>query len=253
MRSKRSRKYCCHRAFEYPDTTGIGIKENDGCISGQKGPYIVIVKLLGLDLRAPSPGDGFAPAQSLHILHTLVPPRIRERRRFPMKAATVLILALCLVVLGCSDQGTLQATSTSQSFAPSTIPLGPCDPVMGAGQTFGTPTGFAGSADLVIRGVEFTAQVTTILLGPIRETDDGTLLADTSHTFDLGADGTFVTVDKARLVPTAVPGVFRLNSTLKVTEGADKGNLTAQGTITLIPGQEATDFDVHGSICGFGN
>jgi hypothetical protein len=178
---------------------------------------------------------------------------MRIRRRISMKLATCLIAFSTLLLLACSGDAPFEPLSASpRSEAPARIPQTPCDVVTGEGHTDAAgPVTFAGFADLVVGGQEFPGvQVTTTLLG-MRETDTGTLLADTSHAFGPVASPWFVTTDKARLEPTGVPGEFRLNSTMKVTapEGME-GNLTSHGTISLIPGGNGADFDIHGTLCG---
>ncbi|MDH3217554.1 MAG: hypothetical protein OEN01_14930 [Candidatus Krumholzibacteria bacterium] len=144
-----------------------------------------------------------------------------------------------------ADQSSAQNISVAQSGKRA------CDVVTGVGHTYivGQFT-FAGSADLVVGGQVFDdVEITTTLL-EMRETDTGTLLALTSHAFGPAANPWFVTTDKARLEPTGVPGEFRINSTMKVTapEGM-RGNLTAHGTISLIPGGNGAEFEIHGVLC----
>ncbi|MFQ5806227.1 MAG: hypothetical protein ACE5I3_07250 [Phycisphaerae bacterium] len=138
-----------------------------------------------------------------------------------------------------------------------------CDPVSGHGDTAqenpGDPTSpFVGTATVRIRGDTFEdVAVTTILLGPPKEGDDGTLIAQTSHTFTVddpegSLQGSFTTTDKAVLEPTDTPGLFRLNSNMKITSGTGDfenagGRLHGHGEIDL--GMGEASFDINGVIC----
>ncbi len=139
----------------------------------------------------------------------------------------------------------------------------PCDPVSGTGATaVDVPFVFEGFATVVIRGVEFEFDVTTVLLGDPVEGDDGTLHVETSHTFSLDDVGDFTTTDKAVADPLDEPGLFRLNSTLRITTGTGafegvSGRLTVHGEIDLFdeingvgfPFFGESSWDVHGVVC----
>ena len=72
-----------------------------------------------------------------------------------------------------------------------------CDKVSGTGHTAADNQGaFQGTASFKINGATVNAAITTVLLGPPRVTEDGTLHATTSHTF-VFEDGTFTTLDSA--------------------------------------------------------
>jgi len=129
-----------------------------------------------------------------------------------------------------------------------------CNPVDGWGSTTDEDGDgvFVGSGALVIRGAEFEVSITTVLLAGPFEGDDGTLHATTSHTFSFDEENSFITTDKAILEPTDIPGVFTLNSNMKITSGTgmfewSSGRLHAHGEIDLING--VTSFDINGVIC----
>ncbi len=132
-----------------------------------------------------------------------------------------------------------------------------CDPLSGSGHTFGVAEGvFEGEGILFIRGEEFAVSITTILLGPPVEGDDGTLHAVTSHTFvfDDDDESSITTIDKAVLEPLETPGWYRINSNMKIASGtgefdAARGRLHAHGEICLVPGSEEAIFTIRGTIC----
>lgn len=130
-----------------------------------------------------------------------------------------------------------------------------CDKVRGAGHTFATgPATFQGSATVKIGDEEYNAAVTTNLLGPPRVTEDGTLLAHTSHTFVFGNGSSFTTFDNAVLSPTDTPGVYNLNTRAEIIQGTGdydgaSGSLSIHGTINLFSGEVVWRFT--GQLCTF--
>ena len=128
-----------------------------------------------------------------------------------------------------------------------------CDKVRGTGNTFATgPATFQGTATVNIGGQEYTATVTTNLLGPPKVTDDGTLLAHTSHTFVFSDGSTFTTFDNTVLSPTDAPGVYDLNTRAEIIQGTGgyggvSGSLSIHGTISFVSGEVVWRFT--GQIC----
>ncbi len=94
----------------------------------------------------------------------------------------------------------------------------------------------------------------SVLLGPPRVTEDGTLHATTSHTF-VFADGTFTTLDSAVLSPTDTQGVYRLNTRATISGGTENyanacGSLSIHGTIDLVSREVVWRFT--GRVCDCG-
>jgi hypothetical protein len=131
-----------------------------------------------------------------------------------------------------------------------------CDKVSGTGHTFAVgPTTFQGTASLNINNTNIIVTVTTNLLGPPTATEDGTLLATTSHTFVFQDGSSLTTLDHAVLSPTETPGLYNLNTRAAITAGAGIyenacGQLSIHGTINLINGE--VQWDVTGRICDCG-
>ena len=131
-----------------------------------------------------------------------------------------------------------------------------CANVKGTGSTMAVAEGvFQGAAAVNSSGQTQNASVTTYLLGPPNATEDGTLHATTSHTFDLGNGDSFTTLDRAVLSPTDTPGFYNLNTKATITGGTGTyanacGSLNVHGTINLITGQVTWRFT--GRICDCG-
>jgi len=138
-----------------------------------------------------------------------------------------------------------------------------CQRVHGTGLTFQNVAvvgPFEGTAELNLGD----ADVRSDLLGLPEEKPDGTLHALTSHRFDL-EDGSFVTVDKAILAPTETPGLFNVNSRLRICATPDCeaeivegeivngralcGRLSVHGTINFGVFPAEADWRVTGKIC----
>jgi len=128
-----------------------------------------------------------------------------------------------------------------------------CDKLSGTGHTFAIgPATFQGIASLNLNNTSVIVTVTTNLLGPPTATDDGTLLATTSHTFVFQDGSSLTTLDHAVLSPTGTPGLYNLNTRAAITggTGTDKdacGQLSIHGTINLISGE--VQWSVTGRIC----
>ena len=128
-----------------------------------------------------------------------------------------------------------------------------CDKVSGTGHTFAVgPTTFQGIASLNINSTNIVVTVTTNLLGPPTATEDGTLLATTSHTFVFQDGSSLTTLDHAVLSPTNTPGLYNLNTRAAITGGTGSyesacGQLSIHGTINLISGE--VQWSVTGRIC----
>ena len=131
-----------------------------------------------------------------------------------------------------------------------------CDKVRGTGLTFAIgPSTFQGNASLNVNGTDVIVSVTTNLLGPPTATEDGTLLATTSHTFVFPDGSSFTTLDHAVLSATDAPGLYNLNTRAAITGGAGAyedacGQLSIHGTINLINGE--VQWNVTGRICDCG-
>lgn len=131
-----------------------------------------------------------------------------------------------------------------------------CDKVSGTGHTFAIgPATFQGIASLDLNNNNIIVTVTTNLLGPPTATEDGTLLATTSHTFVFQDGSSLTTLDHAVLSPTDTPGLYNLNTRAAVTGGTGTyedacGQLSIHGTINLISGE--IQWSVTGRICDCG-
>ena len=128
-----------------------------------------------------------------------------------------------------------------------------CDKVRGAGNTFATgPTTFQGSATVNLGDEEYIVAVTTNLLGPPRVTEDGTLLANTSHAFVFDGGSSLTTFDNAVLSPTGTQGVYNLNTRAEIIQGTGdydvaSGFLSIHGTINFLSGEVVWRFT--GQLC----
>ncbi len=128
-----------------------------------------------------------------------------------------------------------------------------CANVKGTGNTTAIAQGvFQGTANF---GQNQTAMVTTFLLGAPTVTEDGTLHATTSHTFDFGNGDSITTLDRAVLSPTDTPGLYNLNTRATITGGTGNyanacSSLSIHGTINLISGQ--VDWRFTGRVCDCG-
>ena len=126
------------------------------------------------------------------------------------------------------------------------------DPVSGSGSSSAiNEYQFAGSATLVIRGQEKSAELLVTVLEPPRISDDGVHHVVATHTFTF-ADGSITTSDKEVAEPTETLGLYTLNATMNVVSGTGiyegvSGRLTAHGTIDFraVP---AADFEIAGAI-----
>ncbi len=131
-----------------------------------------------------------------------------------------------------------------------------CDKVSGTGQTFAVgPATFQGIASLDLNNTNVIVTVTTNLLGPPTATEDGTLLATTSHTFVFQDGSSLTTLDHAVLSPTDTPGLYNLNTRAAITGGTGTyenacGQLSIHGTINLLSGEVL--WSVTGRICDCG-
>jgi hypothetical protein len=128
-----------------------------------------------------------------------------------------------------------------------------CDRVRGTGNTIATgPTTFQGSSTIKIGDQEDNSAVTTNLLGPPKVTEDGTLLAHTSHTFVFDNGSSFTTFDNAVLSPTSTPGLYNLNTRAEIIQGTGdyddaSGALSIHGTINFLNGEVVWRFT--GEVC----
>jgi len=128
-----------------------------------------------------------------------------------------------------------------------------CENVAGTGHTVATgPATFQGFAIVNINGSTRSASVTTSLLGPPKETEDGTLLAATSHNFVFDDGSSITTIDTTVLSPTDTPGLYNLNSRAAINEGSGSyelacGSLSIHGTINFANGEVIWRFT--GKIC----
>ena len=131
-----------------------------------------------------------------------------------------------------------------------------CDRIQGNGQTFAVgPATFQGFATVQLDGQSYSAAVTTNLLGPPKVTEDGTLLAHTSHTFVFDNGSSFTTFDNAILSPTSTPGLYNLNTRAEIIQGTGdyddaSGALGIHGTINFLNGEVAWRFT--GQVCNGG-
>lgn len=125
------------------------------------------------------------------------------------------------------------------------------DPVKGSGSSSAiNQYQFAGSATLVIRGQEKSADLLVTLLG-LTVSDEGVQHVVATHEFTF-ADGSITTSDKEIAEPTSTPGLYTLNANMKVLSGTGvytdvTGHLTAHGTIDFraLP---TAQFEIRGAI-----
>ena len=142
-------------------------------------------------------------------------------------------------------------------------PNPPCNPVSGTSETAvgNTPAVLEGSATLEFGGETFEFALTVFPIGEVVEGDDGTLHVPTTHIFTLD-QSSITTTDKAVLDPLDEPGLFTVNSRLKVTSGTGlfegvTGRLHAHGEIDLFDEANGIEFpffgeaslEYHGVIC----
>ena len=131
-----------------------------------------------------------------------------------------------------------------------------CDKVSGTGHTLAVgPATFQGIANLNLNNTDVIVTVTTNLLGLPTATEDGTLLATTSHTFVFQDGGSLTTLDHAVLSPTSTPGLYNLNVRASITGGTGTyqdacGQLSIHGTINFLSGE--VQWSVTGRICDCG-
>jgi hypothetical protein len=125
------------------------------------------------------------------------------------------------------------------------------DPVSGSGSSSAiNEYQFAGTATLVIRGQEKSAELLVTLLG-LTVNDEGVQHVEATHTFTL-TDGSITTSDKEIAEPTSTPDLYTLNANMKIVSGTGvyggaSGHLTGHGTIDFrtIP---TANFEIRGSI-----
>lgn len=125
------------------------------------------------------------------------------------------------------------------------------DPVSGKGSSSAiNEYQFAGSATLVIRGQEKSAELLVTLLG-LTVNDEGVQHVVATHTFTF-ADGSITTSDKEVAEPTTTPGLYTLNANMNIVSGTGgyegaSGRLTAHGTIDFraLP---TAEFEIIGVI-----
>jgi len=131
-----------------------------------------------------------------------------------------------------------------------------CDKVSGNGRTLAVgPATFQGIASLNLDNTSVNVSVTTNLLGPPTATEDGTLLAKTSHTFVFQDGSTLTTLDHAVLSPTDTPGLYNLNTRAAITGGTGTyedacGQLSLHGTVNFLSGE--IEWSVTGRVCDCG-
>ena len=126
------------------------------------------------------------------------------------------------------------------------------DPVSGSGSSSAiNEYQFAGSATLVIRDQEKSAELLVTLLG-LTVNDEGVQHVVATHTFTL-ADGSITTSDKEVAEPTATLGLYTLNANMNIVSGTGiyegvTGRLTAHGTINFGVVPPAAEFEIRGFI-----
>jgi hypothetical protein len=127
------------------------------------------------------------------------------------------------------------------------------DPVSGSGSSSAiNEYQFAGSATLVIRGQDRSADLLVTLMG-LTENDEGVQHVVASHTFTFNdGSGSITTSDKEVAEPTDIPGLYTLNANMNIVSGTGiyegvTGRLTAHGTIDFraLP---AAEFEITGVI-----
>lgn len=142
----------------------------------------------------------------------------------------------------------LAALVAATAAAPSS---GQCRPFSGtAHDAAASPAGpYVGIADFTIGGTAYSDVVSvTNVVAPLTPAGhSGVLFTATSHTFSAPALGTITTQDAARLIPTQVPGVYRLETHLLVVGGA-RGELHLSGTVNLATLTASGSYS--GAICG---
>lgn len=127
------------------------------------------------------------------------------------------------------------------------------DPVSGAGSSIAiNEYQFAGTATLVIRGQEKSADLLVTVLAPPVVSEEGVQHVVATHTFTFADGSSITTSDKEIAEPTSMPGFYTLNANMKVVSGTGiyegvSGHLTAHGTIDFraLP---AAEFEIRGAI-----
>jgi hypothetical protein len=137
--------------------------------------------------------------------------------RVAVLVAAAAVALVAAEAAGASSAGVCQPFSATASDAASS-PAGP----------------FIGTADFVIGGVAYPGvpEVTNVLAPLVPAGDSGVLSTTTSHTLTIPGIGTVTTLDDARLIPTQLPGIYRLSTHAVLVSGAT-GELHVQATVNL--------------------
>jgi hypothetical protein len=177
------------------------------------------------------------------------------------------VLTFTAALVACApDAPGVAADPVAPAFAAGGNAGGPCEPFRAAGQTFAVNEyTFQGLATVWIGDrAAMEASVTTYMTGSIKQGNPsaGAQVVTTSHVFDFGGGNIFVTEDKARLVPTATPGLLKLLSSLRVVHGTGTfagvaqhpnpviaGDPTSTMNLAAFPPVAAWSFDAR--ICGY--
>ncbi|HEX9895275.1 MAG TPA: hypothetical protein VGA78_15205 [Gemmatimonadales bacterium] len=185
-------------------------------------------------------------------------------RPFAILASIALALAAC------------QESGSPLSHSPALLAIGQsCQAAEAEGQTLGvnefTFQSTPGSVLLLLDGsAAGPVTVTTYILAPPKATDDGVLIANTSHVVELSLAGDgacaagedcFATDDHAVLEPINPFGLFRLNSTMRIAAGFGRfatprevPPLQVHGTIQFpppgVPVPPVATWELKGRVCG---
>jgi hypothetical protein len=144
------------------------------------------------------------------------------------------------------------------AIAALSVPVGAASPALASacqryaatGQDTATaPAGpYVGVENVTIGSTSYSnvPAVTSILAPLTPEGDSGVLTTTTSHTISLPS-GTITTLDNVHLIPTGIPGVYKLVSHLAINGGAT-GQIQLQGTVNFATLSAEGTFT--GTVCG---
>lgn len=177
-------------------------------------------------------------------------------RKWIMVCAVAAVAVVAITVVLTPAHAAAPACAPVAGFGETAVVFDPkCDPDKADGV-------FVGMGIISIAGEDFEVALETILLGPPVEGDDGTLHAVTSHTFVFNDEDSFTTIDRAVLEPAGPPGLFRLNSSMRIISGTGvfedaRGRLHAHGQVDFFdedngigfPCFGEASFDIRGVVC----
>ena len=111
---------------------------------------------------------------------------------------------------------------------------------------------FEGSVELSVRGELKTAELLVNVYSVLVD-EEGVQHVSASHILNLGDGNTIITDDMEVAEPTDTPGLYTINATMEVKEGAGiydgvSGHLTAHGTMAFNVWPYKASFTLRGAI-----